>query len=432
MKANLRPLDPSEKALIWGIVGCIGYALLQSLVGDRWAWYIFRAAVLLGIAAVITAAVWKWIERAAYHAEIRRRKLDRMDRENRALDFITMENQAGFYRLNIRTGEARADFRPATPRAVTYHQAAAGIAAPDGRPESVLPILSRADCALVWGGRGAGKTTIAQWAMMEHARAGSTVLVFDPKPHQAHKWPRARVIGSDHDYQGIARALAEVSANLRSGRRITVLIDELNLLNLRIPDFPDLWLPILLEGREYGAGCWIIGQSKTAQSIGLSGRYDLLECFDLVAAAKKDHRTGDRWAEVEAAGMDTERFEMPGPFPSGNGTPPGDLAAAWADPTDETMDAEWTEAGGAGADPDDRPAGRVVSGLLAYFKRPEGGTNQVDAILETLHRSGRAMTPAEIADAAELDKAYTRQALRRLLKAEKVASPRRGCYEIRL
>ena len=42
----------------------------------------------------------------------------------------------------------------------------------------------------------------------------------------------------------------------------------------------DLVLPALTYGRSLKMGLILIGQSKTAQSVGLKGRYDLMECFD--------------------------------------------------------------------------------------------------------------------------------------------------------
>jgi hypothetical protein len=243
----------------------------------------------------------------------------------------------------------------------------------------------------------------------------------------------------DHDYAGIQTALNAVTANLRAGgHRLIVLIDELPLLNLNIRGFSDLWLPILLEGREYGVHCWLIAQSKTAGSIGLSGRYDLMECFDLLVLAKKD-RAGNRWVEIEDdSGGEPMLADHPGPF-RGGGTGASGAGAGYPfqsggpGPDDDAFDAEWTDTDTDGErEAGPRRGGGILAGLLAFAPRPKGSTDQTDAILRALHRSGRALAPAEVAEAAGLDKAYTRQALRRLLKSEQVAQPERGRYAINL
>lgn len=312
----------AERALV-GLVAAAGaYLLLSGLIGERWSWIVIRAGALVAIAFGVVSAVWNAVESKAHAFEVRRRELARMDAETERLKIFALESQGSFLHVDVRSGAAQAFFRPVAPHRLTVNHGsldAPGGIGYDARRPDALTILSAASCALICGGRGAGKTEIVRHIASERIRDGWHVCIIDPKPPQNGKWPGCRVVGCDSDYPAIHAALSGLCGNMRGlPARTLLIIDEMTRLNLRIPDFSDLWLPALLEGREYGVDVWIIGQSKTAGSIGLSGRYDLLECFDAVATAKKDDDR--RWIEIETQGKpEPVVTDHPGVFGRGRG-----------------------------------------------------------------------------------------------------------------
>lgn len=182
----------------------------------------------------------------------------------------------------------------------------------DPMPEPVLPIIIDAPCVLLWGGRGRGKTNLARF-VLEERRKHEDVLIIDPKETAPQTWPGYRIAGTDHNYQEIIESLAWV--NSLHKHRITILIDELTILKMRIPNFSQHWLQPLIEGRERGQSLWIIGQSKTAGSLGLSGMYDILESFDFVVGCFYKKSTGERWAVLEEEGEPKRTCSQPGEFP---------------------------------------------------------------------------------------------------------------------
>lgn len=184
--------------------------------------------------------------------------------------------------------------------------------------EQLLPIEDNIDISdvLIWGGRGAGKTNLAQILAVKYK---GDVWVIDPKDFVPGKWQCKGVIGTNDKYDDIEKAF-EYFNNLLSLRKqkieprhpTVILIDEITLLNMRIPKFSDMWLPIVLEGREYGLSVSVIGQSNTAGALGLKGNYVLLECFQGgIVNAKYDKKNKNRWVEVRIPGEPIERFAAP-------------------------------------------------------------------------------------------------------------------------
>jgi len=182
----------------------------------------------------------------------------------------------------------------------------------DIRPP-VLPMIADAPCVLLWGGRGRGKTNLARYVMQARAQK-EDVLIIDPKETAPQTWPGYRIAGTDHNYAEILEALEWV--NSLKQHKITVLIDEMTILKMRIPGFSEHWLQPLIEGRERGQSLWIIGQSKTARSLGLNGMYDILESFDFVTGCFFKKSTGERWAVLEEEGEPKKICAQPGIFES--------------------------------------------------------------------------------------------------------------------
>jgi hypothetical protein len=411
----------------------VAYLVLSDIWGPEIAWRFFRLALLIAAVWTMAALILDGWERWVHRRELRKRSLAKLDKRIKSLDYLTLESGGSFFRLDVQSGEVRVDHRPVSPGSVTYNGIPQGGSEPPAEP--VLPVIARAECVLLWGGRGAGKTNLARWAMREQAKAGAGVVVVDPKPPAPAKWPGCRIVGADHDYDGAAAALDHLTRNLRTIRgRLTVIIDEVTLLNLRIPDFPSLWLPLLLEGREYGAGVWIIGQSRTAGSLGLAGKYDLLECFDYLVACRKGG-DGSRWAEVETAGEPPKTYRQPGVFlagPSGGGAADGPGRSGPQRPADDpdVYDAapgDWEDhaEGGAGA-----TLKRKIAGLIGFHRRPEAMTEQRSAIWEALYRSGGPMTAKELEGITGMRGSYIRKTLSRMVQDGLVAKVGRGQYRL--
>lgn len=202
--------------------------------------------------------------------------------------------------------------------------------APPAAP-ALLPAVRSADSMLVWGGKGAGKTNLLQHLAAEKIAAGEQLWIVDPKPGRPGKWPDgARVIGQGHDYDAIRaigrRYLEELEtrkdmyARVAAYPKITAIVDESLVLNMQIRGWMDMILPLLLEGREYNIHLILISQSKTAKSIGLEGRYDIMESFDVIVGLRKIG--ADHCAWVDFGDGEDVRHQPPPPYLSRPGVPP--------------------------------------------------------------------------------------------------------------
>jgi hypothetical protein len=446
MMRGFGDFSTGDRILMLVTGAAVSFLALESIIGMAWTVRLFQWGWLLFVAATISHWVYGAAERIAHRSEIRKkslrmidRKLAKMDRENERLRTITLESMGNFLNVDVRTGKAEAHFRPVSPHRLTVNQSggpdAAGIGI-DGPAQSPVPILANADhCLLFYGGRGRGKTVLVQNCLA--AAGADAALILDPKPMERGKWPPwARVVGSGYQYQDIDAAIRRLNENItRPAGRFLLVVDEINAINQNLPDFANHWTQALEVGREHGKAVWIVGQSKTAKGLGLQGSYDLLTNFDYLVGAKWKRSTDERWVEIEEEGEETLICPPPPMFPGfGNGAGPAAYQSGGTTEGD-FVDAEFSDAGGAGPDAQERDGKgggtvRRVAGLLGFHPRPKGATKQTDAILKALHKAGKPMAPAEVAEAAKLDKAYTRQALRRMLKAKQVASPERGRYAI--
>lgn len=177
-----------------------------------------------------------------------------------------------------------------------------------GRLESILSVVKDADCLLMIGGRGSGKTHFTRCLTRLKILQDEDLMIIDPKPAYPDKWPNVRVVGSGNNYVEIIEIATTYNSELErrkaafskgeSFKKLTVIVDELFLLNLRIKGFMDLILPLLLEGREYGIHLTLLSQSKRVGALGLKGKGDLLDCFDAVITFKFNKDTEKRTVQA--------------------------------------------------------------------------------------------------------------------------------------
>jgi len=201
------------------------------------------------------------------------------------------------------------------------------------RPDLMQAVLDL-DCLMIWGGRGSGKTNFIQHLAQEKVLKGEDLWIIDPKPGRPGKWPQGvNVIGQGHNYQEIM-AIGEKYEfelecrkvqfqNVEEFPKVTLIVDELYLLNLKIKGFTDMILPLLLEGREYNIHMILISQSKTAESIGFKGKYDLLKCFDAVVGLDRQGPKEDpnSYFAVADFGNGDIDFRPPGIYRPGSAAP---------------------------------------------------------------------------------------------------------------
>ncbi|NJL58257.1 MAG: hypothetical protein HC887_00055 [Desulfobacteraceae bacterium] len=300
------------------MIGLTGFLILSGIFSHEAAVMIVRFFFIGSAAVGITYGLVRLIQKLTAHGL----KLDIM----RSV-VLKKSNQAAFgvhvmdngLCLNYQTGTAQYFTKHRQPKAEIPITETPAI------PENVsvinsLDLLSRCDSVLIAGGKGAGKTNLAFHLADMQLRSGCQVFVIDPKPQfEAGKWFGAKVIGANHNYSEITSFLSDLTGVMKDDRnQIRIWIDELTVLNMQIKRFASLWLPVLIEGREYGKFVSIIGQSKTAGSVGLEGRYDLLDCFDAIAVCRHNKASGERFTEIELAGEGMvigtapERFRMIG------------------------------------------------------------------------------------------------------------------------
>ncbi len=282
------------------VIGFFSFVLMSGIFSHAVALWIFRIAITMG---AITGAGYAGIrifqkltthglKTELFRAHIRKR-------QNEA-DFGIHALEHGLV-LNYASGQAqyftknRIEKQPDSP-----------VIEQPVMPENVsvingLDVLCKCDSVLIAGGKGAGKTNLAFHLVSNQLRTGCQVFVIDPKPQfEAGKWAGARVIGVNHNYSEITSFLSDMTALMKNDRKqIRIWIDELTILNMQIKKFASFWLPVLIEGREYGKFISIIGQSKTAGSVGLEGRYDLTDCFDAITVCRHNKASGERFTESE-------------------------------------------------------------------------------------------------------------------------------------
>jgi hypothetical protein len=193
----------------------------------------------------------------------------------------------------------------------------------DSLPD-VLQVVASFDRALIHGGSGAGKTNLTRHQIA--AQAGQVVIL---DPHDNHvTWPDGiTVIGGGENYSAIEDELhawvAEKHSRMtaREQNRIDdpndfaplfMVADEWLDITQNVETAGACLAQLLTAIRKVNMWLWILSQSDRAGSLGLKGRYDLIDCFEGIVRLRGNKAAG--WsARVET--IDGE-FEVrpPGPF----------------------------------------------------------------------------------------------------------------------
>ena len=195
----------------------------------------------------------------------------------------------------------------------------------------LMPTIREMENILIVGGKGCGKTTLLQHLESERIPSGKTIAL------DSHAVPgqwTGESIGAGREYEMIKRAMVslislmderhkERTAGMETFSPITTIIDEFTLLPKLLKkidyDVQDYSFPMLTEGRKVSMSlCWGI-HSDRAKPMGLEGAADLKECFDVMIYLKKVK--GLYFALCDfGEGKEDQKYTLPGPFRSQNGS----------------------------------------------------------------------------------------------------------------
>lgn len=195
----------------------------------------------------------------------------------------------------------------------------------------LLLAIREMENVLIVGGTRTGKTTLLQYLETERIQAGKTIAL------DSHSTPgqwAGQSIGAGREYGLIKNAMiALISLMDKRHKKRTVgvddfqpiatIIDEFTLLPgfLKAIDYnvQNYSFPMLTEGRKVDLSClWGI-HSDRAKPMGLEGAADLKECFDVIVYLKKVK--GSYYAICDfGEGKEDQRYALPGPFNSRNGS----------------------------------------------------------------------------------------------------------------
>jgi hypothetical protein len=186
--------------------------------------------------------------------------------------------------------------------AAVDHAAEAGI----GLPVVHLDAVAAVDNLWVVGPKGSGKTTVLR-ALIAH-RPGVHIAL---DPHNTPgKWPSCTVVGGGRNFAaielGLAKGIGRMDARYKAmdrgeiteaackARPFTLVGDEWLAITEALPgrratrdaeadpSAADQLLTLLTEGRKAGLRVMAASHADTATAMGLSGKKDVLKCFDLV------------------------------------------------------------------------------------------------------------------------------------------------------
>lgn len=165
--------------------------------------------------------------------------------------------------------------------------------------ERDLKEIFRFDNLLIVGSKDSGKTTLLQHLENAKLHAGHRCLILDSHS-QPGKWAGA-VTGSGRDYRLIQLAMValvdlmhqryvEYSAGRSQFPPVTIFIDEYTLLPEAVSkhgyDIGNFISPILTEGRKVAINLVVGVHSDRVKVLGVAGKGDLLESFDVKAKLK--------------------------------------------------------------------------------------------------------------------------------------------------
>ncbi len=215
----------------------------------------------------------------------------------------------------------------AAPRVVG--NAPVALSEPAQQPIDILAALQRTSRSLIVGAQDTGKSTILRWLSEQASRQGNVVVI---DPHSApNKWPGAcTVIGAGSRHDLIERAL-DALVNLMIERyrqisrgevvecghpRVTVIVDEWMAIAEQCSNAKAILVRLLTESRKAAFAIYIGSHSERVRSLGLDGRGDLRQGFEIYHLAI-DQRTGSRRAWLEVDGDETP-LTLPGAYVPGS------------------------------------------------------------------------------------------------------------------
>lgn len=200
---------------------------------------------------------------------------------------------------------------------------------PAQQPIDILAALQHTPRGLIVGASDAGKSTVLRWLSEQASRQGNVVVI---DPHSApNKWPGGcTVIGAGSRHDLIEQALnALVNLMIERYRQIgrgevqecghpqvTIIVDEWMAIAEQCSNAKAILVRLLTESRKAAFAVYIGSHSERVRSLGLDGRGDLRQGFEIYHL-EIDQRTGNRRAWLEVDGDETP-LTLPGAYVPGS------------------------------------------------------------------------------------------------------------------
>jgi hypothetical protein len=215
-------------------------------------------------------------------------------------------NSGGKYPESDTDAPVEAEYRESTAPLLEYRQKQG-----KDQPLTALDATIDAERGLIIGGTRSGKTFFCKCLAAAKLALGQRVIIIDPKFQDPNEpWPQgAALYGSGDNYAEIGRVFHDIEyekerrgrdiANIKSYPFFNIFIDEVNDLIDNVPGLDLLYITILRKYAQYQIGIFVVGQSNRARAIGLSGKYDLMQCFDFVCNLRYNRQTEERAALID-------------------------------------------------------------------------------------------------------------------------------------
>jgi GTPase SAR1 family protein len=219
---------------------------------------------------------------------------------------------------------------------VQAHQLGQGVPMLPMPTRNLMDALRNEECLLIWGQKGAGKTTVLLHLIRERLMRGHEVKVFDPHAFP-NKWLSAQVVGLGREYEAIDRGLSGIvdlmttryqeiaRGEVREGEHphLTIIVDEFRSIVANVSDVAkdkssdvlesrESVKTLLTEARKTNINIALISHSKGVKALGMKGEGDLREGLAVVHLIKDEH--GQRRSEVSFSGDKPIEMALPGPF----------------------------------------------------------------------------------------------------------------------